>query len=200
MQDGEPRSEKVNLTKLHPRRRIRIALLLALGVLQISHTGWLKGYWTRDNILLVVDSSEEPRPYIIHRFESSRRNSNSSSSSLSPAQCNSSSIFVESDTLFALAVFLIEMCYGKRIEDLAARTDKDSNGEISGNTSFLTACRLAKQIEDEMGRHYAQAVKGCLHWSAHSLSNDSNATKADNFNHHLLQKIVQPLEELSKVF
>jgi hypothetical protein len=121
---------------LSQRNRIQLALMLAWGVLQISSTGWLKGKWTKDNIFLVIDDSGKPLPYVSHRFETSRRKL-LRSSTLSPATVDQVGEWVNNTSLFALGVFLLEMCFNEPIEDLATAKEKDKNGDASDYTPIL---------------------------------------------------------------
>ena len=112
---------------LSNRNRVQLALMLAWSVLQISSTSWLKGKWTKDNIFLVMDPPNQPLPYLSHRFESARRDS-LLSSTLCPTTVDQVGEWVSNTSLFALGVFLLEMCFDSPIEDLATAKEKDKNG------------------------------------------------------------------------
>ena len=148
---------------LSNRNRVQLALKLAWGVLQISSTSWLRGKWTRENIFLVMDAPNNPLPYLIHRFKSSRETSQLSST-LPRTTIDQADDWVSNMSLFALGIFLLEMCFDCSIEDLATAREKDRNGDACDYTPFLTANRLSKLVQDQMGIYYAQAVNSCLNF------------------------------------
>jgi hypothetical protein len=187
-------------SSLSRKNRVQLALTLAWGVLQISPTSWLKGKWTKDNILLVTDTTTKPLPYLSHRFESSRRDS--MLSTLSPTTRDQVGEWVNNTSLFALGVFLLEMCYNRPIEDLAASNEKDGNGETSDYTPILTAMRLSKLAQEEMGVCYAQAIKACLEFPKIDMSTDTDGKPANfsKFATIIMRDIIGPLEKVAEGF
>ncbi|KAJ9650779.1 hypothetical protein H2198_009934, partial [Neophaeococcomyces mojaviensis] len=181
---------------MHTRHRVELCLMLAWGVLHFSSTGWLQGNWTKDNILLVVDPSDKIRPYVTHRFESSRRNSEAPSlSPLTPLTPNRITKWTGNDALFALAVSLIEICHGETIENLAEEDEKH-NGEVK---TFLTALRLSCGINNRVGMRYAQAVHACLH-SKVKVDATGRAVDLAEFAKCVFKDIIMPLKDLASVF
>jgi hypothetical protein len=185
-------------SRLSRKNRVQLALTLAWSVLQISSTSWLRGKWTKDNIVLVTDTTAKPLPYLCHRFESSRRDSKLST--LSPATRDQVSDWVNNTSLFALGVFLLEMCYDCPIEDLATSQEKNENGEASDYTPILTAMRLSKLAQDELGVCYAQAIKACLEFP--KIDMDTNGKPADlsRFATIIMRDIISPLEKVAELF
>jgi hypothetical protein len=116
---------------LSNRARVNLALMLAWGVLQISSTSWMKGAWTKDNILIVMDTPNKPLPYLSHRFESSRIDSMfpTPMSTLSPPTIDQVGDWVNNTSIFSLGIFLLEMCHNCPIEDLATKQEKNENGK-----------------------------------------------------------------------
>lgn len=150
--------------------------------------------------MLVVDSTDKPRPYVIHRFESSRRNSDTSSlPTLTPLISNDITKWSGNDALFALAVFLIEMCYGMRIEDLANSEEK-TNGVANPWTTFLTATRLSREINNQLGLWYAKAVCACLSQSDVKLNEFGRPRDPMEFAKFVLKDIIRPLEDAANIF
>jgi hypothetical protein len=186
-------------SSLSRKNRVQLALL-AWGVLQISPTSWLKGKWTKDNIILVTDTTTKPLPYLSHRFESSRRDS--MLSTLSPTTVDQVGNWVNNTSLFALGVFLLEMCYNRPIEDLAASNEKDGNGETSDYTPILTAMRLSNLAQEEMGVCYAQAIKACLEFPKIDMSTDTDGKPANfsKFATIIMRDIIGPLEKVAEGF
>lgn len=184
---------------LSTRNRVQLALMLAWGVLQISSTSWLKGKWTKDNILLVMDAPNKPLPYLSHRFESSRRDS-LLSSTLSPITIDQVGDWVNNTSLFALGVFLLEMCFDRPIEDLATANEKNESGEASNHTPILTAMRLSKLAQDQLGVSYAQAVEGCLKFPKIEMDTDGKPKDFTKFATIVMRDIIRPLETVAETF
>jgi hypothetical protein len=187
-------------SRLSSKNRVQLALTLAWSVLQISSTSWLKGNWTKDNIVLVMDKSTGPLPYLCHRFESSRRDSKLST--LSPTTRDQVGEWVNNTSLFALGVFLLEMCYDQPIEELATSKEKNENGETSDYTPILTAMRLSMLAQEELGVCYAQAIKACLESPAIDMDTDTDG-KPTNFHKFatiIMRDIISPLEKVAEFY
>lgn len=181
---------------LSNRNRVQLALVLAWGVLQISSTSWLKGKWTKDNIFLVMDAPNKPLlPYLSHRFESARRDS-LLSSTLSPTTVDQVGEWVSNTSLFALGVFLLEMCFNSPIEALATAKEKDKNGDVSDYTPILTA----KLAQDEMGICYAQAVNACLNFPNLDMDADGKPANFPEFATIVMRDIISPLKTVAGVY
>lgn len=177
------------------RNRVQLALVLAWGVLQISTTSWLKGKWTKDNIFLVMDAPNDPLPYLRHRFESARRDS------LLPTLCPTTrdqvGEWVGNTSLFALGVFLLEMCFNSSIEDLASVKEKENNGDAS---EFLTARRLSMLAQDQLGICYAQAVNACLNFPRLAIDADGKPVNFPEFAKIFMRDIISPLKTVAGVY
>jgi hypothetical protein len=180
---------------LSNKHRVQLALMLAWAVLQISSTSWLDGKWTKDNILLVMEASNTPSPYISHHFQSSRRNSKSST--LSRTASSDLSGWVRNASLFALGIFMLEVCYNRGIEELATDKEKNENGEASSFTPMLTAIRLSHIVKEELGLNYAQAVNACLH--PHDSDTDETGDPS-HFAKSVMKNIINPLETVAESF
>lgn len=184
-------------SKMSNKNRVQVGLMLAWGVLQISSTSWLEGHWTKDNILLVIDHPNKPLPYVSHHFQSSRRNSHSST--LTPRRSNEITNWARNLPLFALAVFLLEICYYRSIEDLAQDIEMNEKGEPYALTSFLTATRLSHNVQNELGLKYAQAVKACLNLDC-EMDESGRVTDKVQFAKSMMRYIIQPLEAVADSF
>ena len=185
---------------LSNRNRVQLALMLAWGVLQISSTSWLKGKWTKDNIFLVMDNLNKPLPYLSHRFESSRRRDSLLSSTLSPITIDQVSDWVSNTSLFALGVFLLEMCFNSSIEDLATAKEKDRDGNAFEHTPILTAKRLSILAQDELGICYAQAVNACLNFPKIDMDVDGKPSNFSEFATIVMREIISPLKTAADIF
>jgi hypothetical protein len=180
-------------SRLSHKNRVQLALILALGVLQISSTNWLKGKWTKDNILLVMDTPDKPLPYVTHRFPSRRH------SQVVPMTTTTSSPmsqYVRNPSLFALGVFLLEVGYNNSIEDLA--TDDEKRTLSAG--PFLTAARLSLTVGDELGGRYAQVVKACLNFECGDTDAEGRPKDSSRFAKRVMKEVVEPLRSVAEVF
>ena len=187
--------------ELRPKTRINLALMLAWGVLQISSTSWLSGGWSKDNILLVEDVNYERRPYVSHRFPSAQRRDSFSSMTLDPPESPSHiADWVRDASLFALAVFLLEMCYNQSIEDMANDTEKDAGGKPHPLTPFLTASRKAKGVSEIMGTRYAQAVDACLRPPDVEMDAAGKPKDSSQLSRSIYTNIIWPLKASMKIF
>jgi len=184
---------------LSNRNRVQLALKLAWGVLQISSTSWLKGKWTRENILLVMDAPNNPLPYLVHRFKSSRETSQLSSEGPQTTIYQADD-WISNMSLFALGIFLLEMCFDCSIEDLATAREKDQNGDARDYTPFLTANRLSKLVQDQMGLYYAQAVNSCLNFPILDMDTDGKPASFPEFATIVMRDVISPLKAAADVF
>lgn len=185
-------------SSLSNKNRVELALRLSWAVLQISSTSWLNARWTKDNILLVMDTPDNPRPYLSHRFESARRDSQCCT--LTPTKSHDILEWISNVSLFDLGVFLIEVCYGRSIEDLAISTEKNENGEPFAGTALLTAMRLSKSVSGMLGMQYAQAVSACLHPPEVDPMKDDGAVGSMQFARSVMRNIIDPLTAVSQFF
>jgi hypothetical protein len=182
---------------LSNRARVNLALMLAWGVLQISSTSWMKGAWTKDNILIVMDTPNKPLPYLSHRFESSRIDSMfpTPMSTLSPPTIDQVGDWVNNTSIFSLGIFLLEMCHNCPIEDLATKQEKNENGKSFDYTPILTAIRLSKLAQNRLGAYYAQAIKACLDFPTIDMDIDGRPVNFSKFATFIMKSIIGPLEK-----
>lgn len=183
---------------LSRKNKMKLAWTLACGVLQISSTSWLRGKWTKENVLLVMDDANKPLPYLSHVFHSARRSSQSST--LTPATSNQVVDWVKNATLFALGVFLLEVCYNRSIEDLASVKEKSQKGEPWSYTPVLTAMRISKVVSDEMGMDYAQAVDACLNFPSMNADAGGKPQGSLEFAKKIMRDIIEPLKRAADYY
>ena len=102
--------------------------------------------------------------------------------------------------MFSLGVFLLEVCYNQSIEDLATKDEKDGIGEASTYTPLLTAMRLSKIVQDELGLRYAEAVRACLDFPGVDLDLAGKPKDPDGFAQSMMKGIVDPLKIAADTF
>ena len=166
-------------------------------MLQLHSTPWLDKWVKQDIVYLPEPESgaiQSPiRPYISWRISNGRDPEAASPTSPSKVQL---ARFVRNETLFTLGVVLIEIAYNKPIEDLAEPIDLAGT---PGMAPYMTAMRLHKQIQGEMGPRYQRAVAGCLFCDFGAASVDVDLKDVE-IQRKFLEHVVVPLEESMDFF
>ena len=149
-----PQSEKpFNLSR---RERLSIASTLASSVLQLDMTLWLERFWTSDHIIFhcpfdCTSLGSDVCPYVSGKVRSNKGKSKE--------EDNIQSVQSSNETLLALGVTLIELCFGKLVSEMRKPEDVGTNETA---TKIRSAKRLLSQVYDEAGCRYGDAVKRCL--------------------------------------
>lgn len=92
------------------------------------------------------------------------------------------------------------MCYNRSIEDLATGEEKNERGEPWPYTPFLTAMRLSKVVQEELGVHYAQAVNACLHFRGVDMDAEGRPKDSSRFAKSIIRDIIDPLKTVADTF
>lgn len=69
---------------------------------------------------------------------------------------------IRNEWVYALGIFLIELCLGKSISQLREPDDEIPGGKLPFLTEFRTASRLIDAVEDQSGVRYGAAVRRCI--------------------------------------
>jgi len=145
--------------RLRARGRRKIALIASWNLLQLYSTPWLQDqiYWERIGLIRGDDGSVIDLPFIsrdiVPRVGPSRRPLGADPVSLA---C------IRNEWVYALGVFLIELCLGKSISQLQEPGDEIPGGMLPFLTEFRTASRLIEVVEDQAGVRYGAAVRRCI--------------------------------------
>ena len=143
---------------LSRRDRLHTAVTLASSVLQLDGTSWLKSEWSSGDIFFhlkkeLSQNLEYSYPYLSWQPCCKVETSNHE-------QGNSlSSPMVRSSVLLALGLTLIELCFGRTLDEMRRPEDDDSNNAA---VRFKTGIRLHRRVENEMGVPYGEVVRRCL--------------------------------------
>jgi len=179
--------------------RLLIGFKLALSVLQLHTTDWLSESWGKKDILFMKQKDEGSgswTPVITKPFVScvfSSRFPPSQSRAGSQKNPHPNPLFNYNKSLFSLGILLVELWYGKCLEDLRQKDDCQADQEL---TDLTTMRRLIDQLYNDAGAKYRNAVRHCAgDWSQPHLSLDKDALK--NEVHHL---VVEPLMENLEAF
>jgi hypothetical protein len=159
------------------RQRYKIAMLLASFVAQMSFTPWLRTRLAKEDILFFnsTDASDiDPydEPFIRQAFFTN----SASNPSTGPQDCNFQS----------LGIILIELCFGKRLEDQPMRK-KYPPGDAQSKEGYdlLAATKWSNYVCGEGGDEYANAVKWCFT----AVGDMSKSWRGE-----IIKNVLQPLE------
>ncbi|KAH7092282.1 hypothetical protein FB567DRAFT_567300 [Paraphoma chrysanthemicola] len=169
--------------------KFRVAVDLASSVLQLYKTPWLTDEWSQDDVYFVHRPGAPlatiyQHPFIYRRF-----------TTIVPSQPSvtqpPSRRVIRNQTLFTLGVLLIELLYGKPIEELQTAHDLDCQG--TPGAVWCTAERLIdEEIAFEAGQLYSDAVRRCIRCDF----NQKNSSLDDqDFQQAVFDGVVAPLEK-----
>jgi hypothetical protein len=102
--------------------------------------------------------------------------------------------FIRNGTIFALGIALIELCFGKVIEDLRTDEKLGEDGLLNDLTQLSIARRLLeeREIHDRAGTRYEDAVRRCIFCE---FDQHSNTLEKSEFRRAVFEKVVTLLEE-----
>ncbi|KAF2126815.1 hypothetical protein P153DRAFT_297008 [Dothidotthia symphoricarpi CBS 119687] len=175
--------------RLTQQDKLRVSVDLASSVLQLYKTPWLDEQWGNEDVYFI----QRPGPPMASIYEHPfvyRKLSTTAGSQFTNAQPATHRV-IRNQTLFTLGVLLIELWYGKLIEELQLPCDLDCQG--TPGVSWCTAERVVQnEIEFEAGKRYADVVRRCIRCDF-----DRKDTNLDNelFQHAVFDGVVAPLEK-----
>lgn len=149
-----PSRVRTNLTQ---NDKLRLAVHIASSVLQLYKTPWLNERWSKDDVLFIHRPwarSLYDHPFVSHEFSSSE---DTEGCTVAPPSTHR---IIRNQTLFTLGVLLIELWYGRSIEELEIAEDHDCQG--TPGITWCTADRLVDEIEYQAGKRYSDAVRRCV--------------------------------------
>lgn len=175
--------------RLMQHDKFKVAVDLASSVLQLYKTPWLSDEWSQDDVYFVHRpgaplATVYQHPFIYRKF--------TSSAPTQPAIVQPPSRrVIRNQTLFTLGVLLIELLYGKPIEELQTAHDLDCQG--TPGAVWCTAERLIdEEIAFEAGQLYSDAVRRCIRCDF----NTKNSSLDDqDFQQAVFDGVVAPLEK-----
>ena len=172
----------MNVTK---KQRLQIAVTLASTALQLQETAWVDGCWGKKDILFHHGHLEDP--YISKMFQKevpelqqpNSRGKKDALSSISP---------IRNEALFNLGVLLLELSYGKSLDDFKSAEDPPIF------TEYAIARRLVEDLTEEAASGYVDAVRACIFCDFRTKIN-SMSLDNDSFRQAVYNDVVVPLEE-----
>ncbi|KAL8656991.1 MAG: hypothetical protein Q9226_002362 [Calogaya cf. arnoldii] len=160
LQDLLEASRQPGDDRLSRKERLQIAVVLASSVLQLDGTSWLKSGWSSSDIYFHQDNSQplgaaEPcrLPYLSWQ---------PCCDDIMPqvGRLHLNNYMIRNDTLLALGLVLVELCFGRTLTEMCKPEDLDGDETA---TKSRTATRLHRCVDAEMGPNYADVVRRCLY-------------------------------------
>jgi hypothetical protein len=145
--------------RLRARGRRQIALMASWNLLRLYSTPWLQDhvYWNRIGLIQGQDGGLIDLPFIskelVPNIGLSRQPLSTDPVSLA---------FIRNEWVYALGIFLIELCLGESMSQLKRPDDEIPGGMLPFLTEFRTASRLIEVVEDQAGLRYGAAVRRCI--------------------------------------
>ncbi|KAF2029209.1 hypothetical protein EK21DRAFT_101286 [Setomelanomma holmii] len=169
--------------------RFKIAVILASTVLQLSNTPWLDDDWCLDEIHFVHRHGTPlatvfQYPFLHHDFPCK---------AVSPSRTTRSPFrrVIRNQMLYTLGIVLIELLYGKPIEELQTAHDLDCQG--TPGAVWCTAERLNdEEIALEAGQLYSDAVRRCIRCD---FNQENTSLDDEDFQRAVFDGVVGPLEK-----
>lgn len=166
------------------RQRYYVALLLASSVAQLQFTPWLNSGLTKEDIHFFPFADDEStilydEPFIRQGFPS--------------AHTGTLDTGTKDHDFASLGILLLELCFGRRLEDHPLRQKyPDTAGQSKQAFDLMAALKWCQGVGDEGGDEYASAVKWCFFTSA------TNGNKS--WRGELIKNVIRPLEKCLECF
>ncbi|KAI0965396.1 hypothetical protein F4678DRAFT_452917 [Xylaria arbuscula] len=166
-----------SVNPLTRRQRYRLSMTIASSFVQLKGTPWLHTPWGKEGVyfpqavdqrVLLLDS-----PFIVQSF--TRKTVEE------PGQHDVAGIA-------SLGVVLLELCFGTNIDRHPSRL-KFPSGDVQASAAFdlIAALEWLKEVNDEAGPDYSEAVEWCLAGCRTLPSNEA-------WRKLMVEKVVAPLE------
>ncbi|KAF2013042.1 hypothetical protein BU24DRAFT_425606 [Aaosphaeria arxii CBS 175.79] len=171
--------------KLTRRQRYAIALLLASSVAQLQSTPWLRNGLKKEDVQFFPCEHDDydddvlfHEPFISQGFLDPPNDASMSSSNEHNFQ--------------SLGILLLELCFGRRLEDHPYRRKlPEETGDAKQAFDLVAALRWSNEVGDEGGEDYASAVKWCF----------MSGNIADkSWRSEIIKNVIRPLESCQEHF
>ena len=167
--------------------KLRTAILVATGSLDLHDTPWFPQTWSCDNIYFYLDKLDDwedtlEDPYL--QTELLKYTDQPLSIGDPPS--------VETSMLYCLAVVLIELAFSSRWCNLQPQ-DHIIMDLLPREKELLTMANLSRTVSRVLGQRYAKVVRICLFYGCKPTH---SVTKA-HFRHIISEHVVKELQELA---
>lgn len=174
--------------------RFTIAVTLASSLLQLHSTPWLTEQWSKSDIVLPTNIPQQrvlPKPLLQAKFHSSAASNSSQGGSTANARFNAKK------ALSSLGIMLLELCFGKTIEDHPLRPQFfGPNNTPNAFTNISTAKQWHEDVLGELGDDMSDAIRRCLDCSFAPKPNLDDK----EFQEAVLDGVIMPLQDVLKVW
>ena len=99
-------------------------------------------------------------------------------------------------SLYSLGIVLIELWYWKDLRFLKGSLSTGSGTDQDAQIEFFTAFQFAKDLHDEAGERYGEAVRRCIQ----GLDTRETCLEKEGFKNKVYSDIVRLLEENLEIF
>ncbi len=188
-------TQQANINRrLTQHDKLRVAVDLASNVLQLYNTPWLDEAWSNDDVYFIYRPGISPATMFEHPFV--YRTIGSKTIAHPSKTSQAASRVIRNQTLFTLGILLIEVLYGKTIEELQSPRDQECQG--TPGVAWCTAERLIEEeIEYEAGPRYLDAVRRCIRCD---FNRKSSSLDDAEFQQAVFDGVVAPLEKTLRQF
>lgn len=181
---------------LKKKDRLILGVQLASTVMQLHTTEWLSENWGKRDILFYQEITQGKSGDITNtspaiRKPLVRRNFAPPDPPSLPLQAKRSIFVPQNQSLYSLGIVLMELWYGKCLEDLWIEKDGNDSGDMTDMRDYMTTRRLIDEISEDAGEKYGDAVRRCINGLDHRSSN----LETDDFQNKVHMKVVAPLVE-----
>ncbi|KAK3991453.1 hypothetical protein QBC44DRAFT_392949 [Cladorrhinum sp. PSN332] len=164
------------------RQRYSLTVTIASSFLQLSGSPWVESPWTKSDLIFFKDHKNTnqvtlAQPFIGRDFQ----------------EIQTTSAHTGDERILgfeSLGIVLLELCFGKPIEAHPLRSAFSTNIQPAGMTGFnlLVALEWLKDVAEEAGGDYAEAVAWCL-------VGGRTVAPGDGWRSVMLERVVTPLRE-----
>ncbi|RYP70252.1 hypothetical protein DL771_005555 [Monosporascus sp. 5C6A] len=177
---GEILSGKIK-PALTRRQRLYLAVTLASSFVQLRDTPWISVPWGKQQVFFSHDGDDTnalllDQPYVVRNFAAAP----AKAAALDPGDIGVSS----------LGIVLLELCFGYVIEQHPSRLrlpSGEENETINSAFDLIAALEWLKEVNDEVGADFADAVEWCLA-GYRTLPTDGS------WKRQMLDKVIAPLD------
>lgn len=165
-------------------QRYNLSLIIASTFLQLLDSPWLSVLPKRSDIIFFGNANEGApffrldQPHISHNFRPSSMQN----------KCSSwQQMFSFTDALDHLGILLLELCFGRIMEDQSWRKCRPvgANDQEKKGFDILAAREWQCHVNEEAGGDYAEAVSWCL--------GGNRIAPPERWRQEMLRRVIQPL-------
>ncbi|KAK3367735.1 hypothetical protein B0H63DRAFT_489708 [Podospora didyma] len=177
------------------RQRYRLSLVLASSFVQLKDTSWLQTPWDKYGVYFPAATTGKPvldAPFIVSRFCPEPLSEPGNEASLKVTTLSNGH---DVAGIACLGIMLLELCFGRAIEKHPSRLVLP-NGAVEGEQmraalDLIAALEWLKDVNDEAGADYTDAVEWCLA-GCRTKAGDGSWRKL------MVERVVDPLERCYK--